>query len=145
VLGNAVQPAGGRSQDARLTAARPRASRRHFVQASVEDEKGQIQLFLNSVPLLSSLRTDEKMVLADAFQEETFSGARGPGEQAWRVPACASKQPFLEPFRSSGQGCVRECALHGSGAFLAWAKGSRVCRPSCRAAGFPAAADAVSP
>ncbi|PNW74512.1 hypothetical protein CHLRE_12g493250v5 [Chlamydomonas reinhardtii] len=50
---------------------------RHFVQASVEDEKGQIQLFLNSVPLLSSLRPDEKMLLVDAFQEEAFvAGAR---------------------------------------------------------------------
>lgn len=47
---------------------------RHFVQASVEDEKGQIQLFLNSVPLLSSLRPDEKMLLVDAFQEEAFVG-----------------------------------------------------------------------
>ncbi|GIL65139.1 hypothetical protein Vafri_18948 [Volvox africanus] len=50
---------------------------RHFVQASVEDEKGQIQLFLNSVPLLSSLRADEKMKLVDAFVEDSFdAGAR---------------------------------------------------------------------
>ncbi len=48
---------------------------RHFVQASVEDEKGQIQLFLNTVPLLSSLRANDKMMLSDAFQEETFAGA----------------------------------------------------------------------
>jgi hypothetical protein len=57
---------------------------RHFVQASVEDEKGQIQLFLNSVPLLSSLRPDEKMLLVDAFQEEAFVGewALRPGGKA---------------------------------------------------------------
>lgn len=48
---------------------------RHFVQASVEDEKGQIQLFLNTVPLLSSLRANDKLMLSDAFQEETFAGA----------------------------------------------------------------------
>ncbi|GFR52827.1 hypothetical protein Agub_g15453, partial [Astrephomene gubernaculifera] len=50
---------------------------RHFVQASVEDEKSQVQIFLNSVPLLASLRPEEKMKLVDAFQEEVYAaGAR---------------------------------------------------------------------
>lgn len=44
------------------------------MQASVEDEKGQVQLFLNSVPLLSSLQQDDKAILVDAFQEEMFAG-----------------------------------------------------------------------
>lgn len=50
------------------------AFRRHFVQTSAEDEKSQIQIFLNSVPLLASLDAQDKAMLVDAFAEEQYAG-----------------------------------------------------------------------
>lgn len=50
---------------------------RHYVQAAAEDSIGQVELFLNSVPLLSRLAREQKMQLVDAFTEEVFeAGAR---------------------------------------------------------------------
>ena len=45
---------------------------RKYVQEAAEGEVGQIELFLNSVPLLSPLSREAKLKLVDAFLEETF-------------------------------------------------------------------------
>jgi hypothetical protein len=42
------------------------------VQEAAEGEVGQIELFLNSVPLLSPLDREAKLKLVDAFVEEVF-------------------------------------------------------------------------
>lgn len=44
------------------------------MQAAAEDATSQIELFMNSVQLLSSLTREEKLQLVDAFSEETFVG-----------------------------------------------------------------------
>jgi len=45
---------------------------RHFVREGKKSEATQIELFLNSVPLLSSLSREEKLRLADALTRQTF-------------------------------------------------------------------------
>lgn len=62
--------------------------RRHFVQSSAEDEKSQIQIFLNSVPLLASLDSEDKAQLVDAFLEETYAGGH-PTQCGSLLPAPA--------------------------------------------------------
>lgn len=47
---------------------------RHYVQSAAEDEKSEVELFLNSVPLLASLHREEKLQLVGAFLEEVFPG-----------------------------------------------------------------------
>jgi CRP-like cAMP-binding protein len=42
------------------------------VQEAAEGEVGQIELFLNSVPLLNPLSREAKLKLVDAFSEEVF-------------------------------------------------------------------------
>lgn len=37
-----------------------------------ENESSQVEVFLNSVPILSSLSRDEKLKLADALEEQSF-------------------------------------------------------------------------
>lgn len=46
------------------------------MQRAAADEVGQIELFLNSVPLLSPLTREAKLKLVDAFQEESFEADR---------------------------------------------------------------------
>lgn len=46
---------------------------RHYVQTSAEEEIGQVELFLNSVPLLSPLSREDKMRVVDALVEEPFA------------------------------------------------------------------------
>lgn len=54
-------------------------SLRHYVQTAAEDEKSEVELFLNSVPLLASLHREEKLRLVGAFLEEVFpGGCRAP-------------------------------------------------------------------
>lgn len=50
------------------------SSHRHYVQTAAEDEKSEVELFLNSVPLLASLHREEKLRLVGAFLEEVFPG-----------------------------------------------------------------------
>ncbi|KAJ9533180.1 hypothetical protein QJQ45_018271 [Haematococcus lacustris] len=45
---------------------------RHYVQAAAEDSFGQVELFMNSVPLLNGLSREQKLQLVDAFSEEVF-------------------------------------------------------------------------
>ncbi len=49
------------------------AHRRKYIQEAAEGEVGQIELFLNSVPLLNPLSRQAKMQLVDAFIEESFA------------------------------------------------------------------------
>lgn len=46
------------------------------MQVAAEEGFGQVELFLNSVPLLNNLKREEKMALVDAFDELTFEGGR---------------------------------------------------------------------
>lgn len=45
---------------------------RQYVREVHETESGQLELFLNSVPILASLSRDEKLTLLDAFEEKSF-------------------------------------------------------------------------
>ena len=44
------------------------------MQAAAEENVSQVELFLNSVPLLSSLTYEQKMDLVHAFTEEAYAG-----------------------------------------------------------------------
>ena len=61
----------------------------------------QVELFLNSVPLLSSLSREQKITLVDAFVEETFAGAcgragaRGVGVLGRQGPGCRARRAPL--------------------------------------------------
>lgn len=48
---------------------------RYYVRELHQDETSQVELFLNSVPILSSLTRDEKMMLVDALEEQVFAPA----------------------------------------------------------------------
>ena len=48
------------------------AGHRQFMQEAKETEASQVELFLNSVPLLASLSREEKLLLVDALEEQTF-------------------------------------------------------------------------
>lgn len=51
--------------------------RRHFMRETQEGEASQVELFLNSVPLLASLSREEKLKLVDAVDKQAFApGAR---------------------------------------------------------------------
>ena len=45
---------------------------RYYVREIQETEASQIELFLNSVPILASLSRDEKLRLVDALEQQTF-------------------------------------------------------------------------
>lgn len=68
---------------------------RRYVQEHAEGELGQIELFLNSVPLLSPLHRDAKLRLVDAFAEEMFAAGSiiiregDPGDKFYIVKRCA--------------------------------------------------------
>ena len=71
--------------------ARPLSSPlRANVQLAAEQSVGQVELFLNSVPLLSNLTYEQKVELVDAFVEEHFAGVRvrmrGVGWGGGRAP-----------------------------------------------------------
>lgn len=46
--------------------------RRQYMQEVKETEASQVELFLNSVPLLASLSREEKVMLVDALEEQVF-------------------------------------------------------------------------
>lgn len=48
---------------------------RYHVRELHQDETSQVELFLNSVPILASLTRDEKMMLVDALEEQIFAPA----------------------------------------------------------------------
>ena len=50
---------------------------RYNVQTAAEESVSQVELFLNSVPLLSSLSYQQKVELVHAFAEEHFPGETG--------------------------------------------------------------------
>ena len=45
---------------------------RYHVREIHQDETSQVELFLNSVPILASLTRDEKMMLVDALEEQVY-------------------------------------------------------------------------
>ncbi len=61
-------------------------ARRHFVREVQENQVSQVELFLNSVPILSPLTKEERMRLVDALEEVTYpAGARLRGRAAGRT------------------------------------------------------------
>ncbi len=46
--------------------------RRYFVREVQETQVSQVELFLNSVPILSPLTKEERMRLVDALEEVTY-------------------------------------------------------------------------
>ena len=46
---------------------------RHFMRETQEGEASQVELFLNSVPLLASLSREEKLALLDALDKQVFA------------------------------------------------------------------------
>ena len=69
------------------------------MQDAKESEASQVELFLNSVPLLASLSREEKLVLVDALEEQAFA----PGTRVvQQVPP-----PALASLSSSHLQCVR--------------------------------------
>ncbi len=49
------------------------------MQIAAEEGVSQVELFMNSVALLSSLSREQKMQLVDAFVEESFEGNHTEG------------------------------------------------------------------
>lgn len=49
---------------------------RQYVREVQESESSQLELFLNSVPILAPLSRDEKLTLLDAFEEHRFSAGQ---------------------------------------------------------------------
>jgi hypothetical protein len=50
---------------------------RYFLRNAAETQVSEVELFLNSVPILNPLSQEEKLQLVDAFEEKTYK----PGEQ----------------------------------------------------------------
>ena len=59
---------------------------RHFIQEAKESEASQVELFLNSVPLLKSLSREEKLMLVDALEEQGFPAGTRVITQAGALP-----------------------------------------------------------
>lgn len=76
--------------------ASPCLARRYFLRNAAEAQASEVELFLNSVPLLNPMSQEEKLQLVDAFEEKTYkSGDKvGVGKahlcQRRRAP-CASR------------------------------------------------------
>lgn len=92
-------------------------ARRHFVQEVKESEALQVELFLNSVPLLQNLSREEKLMLVDALEEQVFPAGTRVITQASALPH--SMRPKLLPFKKP------LCKLF----ILSWA-GMGWCQPS---------------
>jgi len=45
---------------------------RYFLRNAAEAQASEVELFLNSVPILNPLSQEEKLQLVDAFEEKTF-------------------------------------------------------------------------
>lgn len=57
-----------------------------------QDETSQVELFLNSVPILASLTREEKMMLVDALEEQAYAPASRVINQ---VPTASTPLFFL--------------------------------------------------
>jgi hypothetical protein len=62
---------------------------RYYLQNAVEAQASEVELFLNSVPILNPLSQEEKLQLVDAFEEKTYK----PGEKVGCGLSCASHEP----------------------------------------------------
>lgn len=50
---------------------------RYFLRNAVEAQASEVELFLNSVPILNPLSQEEKLQLVDAFEEKVYQ----PGDK----------------------------------------------------------------
>lgn len=55
----------------------PLVAARYFLRNAAEAQASEVELFLNSVPILNPLNQEEKLQLVDAFEEQVYK----PGEQ----------------------------------------------------------------
>ncbi len=73
---------------ARALMRRSAARGRHVMRETQEGEASQVELFLNSVPLLASLSREEKLALVDAVDKQVFA----PGVRVInQVRACSRR------------------------------------------------------
>ncbi len=83
---------------------------RHHVREVHQDETSQVELFLNSVPILASLTREEKMMLVDALEEQAYAPASRVINQVTLapctlcIPTCFT--PRLWPVLSMPMACV---------------------------------------
>ena len=75
------------------------AACRYYVREIQETEASQIELFLNSVPILASLSRDEKLRLVDALEQQTFKPTARVINQVQRQPGSRCLAPH-RPLRS---------------------------------------------
>lgn len=78
---------------------------RQFVQEAKESEASQVELFLNSVPLLKSLSREEKLMLVDALEEQVFPAGTRVITQARLFLGLADPSPALAAACSHVPGC----------------------------------------
>jgi hypothetical protein len=84
------------------------ALRRYFVREQQETQVSQVELFLNSVPILASLSRDERLRLVDALEEVLFQ--QGSKVGGWgRV--CSTPGPGGNAARSSVQEAASKPSL----------------------------------
>ena len=74
---------------------------RHFIQEAKESEASQVEIFLNSVPLLKSLSREEKLMLVDALEEQGFPAGTRVITQA-RALSC-HPTAFITSLSAHGQ------------------------------------------
>ncbi len=74
---------------ARQTSHKVVLSCRHHVREVHQDETSQVELFLNSVPILASLTREEKMMLVDALEEQAYAPASRVINQVSLAPSHA--------------------------------------------------------
>ncbi len=58
--------------------------RRYFVREQNETQVSQVELFLNSVPILGSLSRDERLRIVDALEEIVYQQGQKVGQLAQR-------------------------------------------------------------
>lgn len=67
---------------------------RHYVRELHQDETSQVELFLNSVPILASLTREEKMMLVDALEEQAYAPASRVINQVTQLPTCSCRPHY---------------------------------------------------
>lgn len=115
-----------------LTNRLPLCTCRYFVREVQESAVSQVELFLNSVPILSSLTKDERMRLVDALEEVTF--AAGTRKVLGHTSVAMTSKPGM---------CI--CVNIFDGAFRMHSVQAKSCICQAGAAAVPAALFMLSP
>lgn len=88
------------------------------MQQAKESEASQVEIFLNSVPLLKSLTREEKLMLVDAVEEQVFPAGTTVITQA-SLPTCAIalNKGFTD------ESCMPSTCVQGRVCLLGWLRG----------------------